>query len=228
MARNGSSDIEDSSGIQTDFFPDDQLITSLHDLITGSDGKTGSVKKMKELLVDATSAPNAEIDPRLMNVMEMHGWNSGQCSFSSENEETLRESLATALGKLRRKSIAKRSLFKRRPLATLLEATPTGAGVATMSYCPDMAYLAVREACKLGSEQLQPCQLYFQGVCLLADISGFTKLCGQMCQQGTAGLDSLHAFLKAFISKVVNIVYSYGGDGTISLFLLFFQFCVLT
>ena len=76
----------------------------------------------------------------------------------------------------------------------------------------DQAYLAARELSRCTSET-RPCHLYFHGVCLIADISGFTKLCGKMCTKGVSGLDSLHGFLKAFIGKVVNIVYSYGGDG---------------
>ena len=82
-----------------------------------------------------------------------------------------------------------------------------------MSYFPDMAYLAVREVLKAAD--LRPSQQYFQGVCLVADISGFTKLCGQMCKDGLSGLDSLHTFLNTYMSMIMSVVYLHKGDGNI-------------
>eukprot|EP00602_Paraphysomonas_sp_CaronLab_P003109 CAMPEP_0185038434 /NCGR_PEP_ID=MMETSP1103-20130426/34075_1 /TAXON_ID=36769 /ORGANISM="Paraphysomonas bandaiensis, Strain Caron Lab Isolate" /LENGTH=1145 /DNA_ID=CAMNT_0027576861 /DNA_START=129 /DNA_END=3566 /DNA_ORIENTATION=- len=47
---------------------------------------------------------------------------------------------------------------------------------------------------------------------LLADISGFTKLSGDLCLNGTHGLDDLRQATSSFLSKFISIVYAYGGD----------------
>lgn len=54
--------------------------------------------------------------------------------------------------------------------------------------------------------------LQFQGACLLADISGFTKLSAKFCEKGLGGLDDLHDAANVFLGKYVQIVYAYGGD----------------
>ena len=54
---------------------------------------------------------------------------------------------------------------------------------------------------------------YFFGVCMIADISGFTNLSSSLCKKGKSGLDKLHLNTKGFIGQLVNMVYYYGGDG---------------
>jgi hypothetical protein len=53
----------------------------------------------------------------------------------------------------------------------------------------------------------------FEGACMLADISGFSKFSGSMCSKGLAGLDDLHTATNAFLGHFVDIVYRYRGDG---------------
>ena len=55
--------------------------------------------------------------------------------------------------------------------------------------------------------------LSFYGACILADISGFTKLSSKLCDRGLDGLDDLHNAASGFLGKYVQIVYSYRGDG---------------
>ena len=64
---------------------------------------------------------------------------------------------------------------------------------------------------------MKPTAVYFTGACLLADISGFTKLSGQLCQGGISGLDLLQVNMRDFIGKIIDIVYYYGGDGELSI-----------
>lgn len=54
---------------------------------------------------------------------------------------------------------------------------------------------------------------YIKAACLLADISGFSKLSGELCQRGAEGLDELHQATSGFLSEFMNIIYSFGGDG---------------
>jgi hypothetical protein len=55
--------------------------------------------------------------------------------------------------------------------------------------------------------------LELTGVCMLADISGFTKMSATFCERGLEGLDDLHAATSGFLGAYVQIVYSHGGDG---------------
>lgn len=55
-------------------------------------------------------------------------------------------------------------------------------------------------------------KLVFHGACVLADISGFTKLSASLCDAGLSGLDDLHNAASGFLGKYVQIVYSHNGD----------------
>ena len=52
----------------------------------------------------------------------------------------------------------------------------------------------------------------FMGACLLADISGFTKLSASFCKNGSAGLDKLHQATNGLLGNFVRIVYKFHGD----------------
>lgn len=59
---------------------------------------------------------------------------------------------------------------------------------------------------------LQPMSLSFKGVCLIADISGFTKLSSKLCAAGKDGVDELQKATNGFMSKLVDAIYEYDGD----------------
>jgi len=65
---------------------------------------------------------------------------------------------------------------------------------------------------KSNIKVLQPASFFMHGVCLLVDISGFTKLSGQFCDQGKAGIDDLQLATNGFMGQLVDIIYSFGGD----------------
>lgn len=56
------------------------------------------------------------------------------------------------------------------------------------SYCPNLL-LGLLE---LPSTLIAPSSIRFDGCCLLADISGFTKLSAELSSRGSDGLDDLH------------------------------------
>jgi class 3 adenylate cyclase len=60
--------------------------------------------------------------------------------------------------------------------------------------------------------ELKPATFFLKGVCLLVDISGFTKLSGAFCAQGKNGIDGLQLATNGFMGKLVEIIYSFGGD----------------
>ena len=59
---------------------------------------------------------------------------------------------------------------------------------------------------------LTPYSTFFDGVCMLADISGFTRLSGTFCERGKDGIDQLQLVVNGYLGQLVKIVYAYGGD----------------
>ena len=61
-------------------------------------------------------------------------------------------------------------------------------------------------------ENLKPVSIFIRGVCLLVDISGFTKLSAEFCSLGKEGIDGLQLATNGYMGKLVEIIYSFGGD----------------
>lgn len=53
----------------------------------------------------------------------------------------------------------------------------------------------------------------FTGACLIADISGFTKMSSAFCAKGPQGLDDLHRTTNGFLGYISGVVYRFRGDG---------------
>jgi hypothetical protein len=49
--------------------------------------------------------------------------------------------------------------------------------------------------------------------CLIVDISGFTSLSSDLCDQGNRGLDKLRRIVNEYFGKLVGVIHSKGGDG---------------
>ena len=82
--------------------------------------------------------------------------------------------------------------------------------VATYSYLPNILLKSLLQDSRSSSNSTS---LKFEGACMLADISGFTKLSGACCEEGTSGLDRLHDACSGYLGKFVQTVYTYQGDG---------------
>jgi hypothetical protein len=54
------------------------------------------------------------------------------------------------------------------------------------------------------------------GCCMLADISGFTKLSSNLCKEGPSGIDALRIVISHSFASYVDIIHQYGGDGNCS------------
>jgi hypothetical protein len=79
------------------------------------------------------------------------------------------------------------------------------------SYCPHSVLKL------LGSKTItEPISETITGACLLADICGFTKFSGDLCQEGVSGLDKLRITTSSFLTKFIEIIYFYYGDGQFS------------
>jgi hypothetical protein len=66
----------------------------------------------------------------------------------------------------------------------------------------------------LGNKTLyEPISTSLKGACLLADICGFTKFSGDLCKEGGTGIDKLRITTSSFLTKFIETVYLYYGDG---------------
>jgi hypothetical protein len=59
----------------------------------------------------------------------------------------------------------------------------------------------------------EPISTTVMGACLLADICGFTKFSGELCTEGGTGIDKLRIVTSTFLTKFIETVYLYFGDG---------------
>ena len=79
-------------------------------------------------------------------------------------------------------------------------------------FVPEMLVSLIERNTRKGKEGLEPSSLFLEGVCLLVDISGFTKLSGEFCDMGKSGIDELQLATNGYMAKLVEIIYSCGGD----------------
>jgi class 3 adenylate cyclase len=77
------------------------------------------------------------------------------------------------------------------------------------SYCPD---IVLSKLYRRKDTIIEVEAKAARGACLLADISGFTKLSGHLCSTGVRGLDDLRQVTSTFLSRFISLIYSFGGD----------------
>ena len=81
---------------------------------------------------------------------------------------------------------------------------------AIKSFVPD---ILIRKLSRRVGTNIQVESKLTRGACLLADISGFTKLSGELCSTGAHGLDDLRQATSSFLATFIHIVHAFGGDG---------------
>lgn len=82
------------------------------------------------------------------------------------------------------------------------------------SYCPTLLLKLIHSS--VDDEALKCSQIKPKGftcACLLADVAGFVKLSKAYCSGGMLGIDKLQVVLQSYFVSIIDIVYSYGGDG---------------
>lgn len=79
-------------------------------------------------------------------------------------------------------------------------------------FVPEILVDFIQKKLVQGREHLEPSSFFLQGVCLLVDISGFTKLSGEFCDRGKNGIDDLQLATNVFMGKLVEVIYKFGGD----------------
>ena len=82
----------------------------------------------------------------------------------------------------------------------------------TLSFLPQLLVEIIRCDFSKGKECLEPFSFFVSGVCLIVDISGFTRLSGEYCNMGKDGIDQLQLATNGYMGKLVEIIYSCGGE----------------
>ena len=80
-------------------------------------------------------------------------------------------------------------------------------------FVPDILINTIRnEVVQQGKDYMEPFSFFVHGVCLIVDISGFTRLSGEYCSMGKAGLDQLQLATNGYMGKLVEIISQSGGE----------------
>ena len=140
-------------------------------------------------------------DSSLIDMLLKCGWNATTHSYSSDLD--LNE-LSTRL---------LRNIERRNSNVVSRRTSELGIKNTIKSFAPDLLMMYMLQRSALTEDAVMtPFSVFFDGVCLLADISGFTRLSGKFCEDGKYGIDQLQQATNGYLSKLVKTVYAYGGD----------------
>jgi hypothetical protein len=85
------------------------------------------------------------------------------------------------------------------------------------SFCPSYLNILLRG---FKNSVLARTNRSFFGTCLIIDLSGFTRLSADLCDQGATGIDELRQIISLYFGSFVEIISSMGGDGRLYTFVL--------
>ena len=172
--------------------------------------------KFEELSAEVLSVAH---DAELHRIIKSHGW-TGSRYRSSEDTPLEAQSLLQALSNLYLRN--KVNSYTNR-ISNLFGLGDEKGADDIFSFCPDLLLNALKEQDARGKANLLDTDISntysFNGACMLADISGFSKFSGAMCSKGVSGLDELREATNGFLGHIVKIVYEYHGDGKRKFFL---------
>lgn len=168
------------------------------------DSKKGVLQsaELDQLLTKISASVLKETsDFSLLNCLKKCGWNE---LYSCYDHPVDIEILSAYLRKI---------IEKRDNKLSTLRSSQVGIRNTIKSFAPDMLMMyTMEQSFHIDSVQLAPFSVFFDGVCLLADISGFTRFSGKFCKNGRDGIDQLQQATNGYLGNLVKIVYSYGGD----------------
>ena len=141
-------------------------------------------------------------DSALHTLINKNGWDESTHSFKVGELDI--ETLCSSL---------KLFIERRESKTSAIRASQVDVKNRIKSFAPDllMTYTLERNV-RSEKMELEPFSVFFDGVCLLADISGFTRLSGKFCEAGKNGIDQLQQVVNGYLGQLVKIVYAYGGD----------------
>lgn len=80
------------------------------------------------------------------------------------------------------------------------------------SFLPRTLVLQLADWVCDGLSEVRADSKFFQGACVLIDISGFTALSAAFCEDGKNGVDQLQVATNGYIGELVACVHRWGGD----------------
>ena len=88
------------------------------------------------------------------------------------------------------------------------------AAKAEIAHCfvPQILLEFIKNKVRQNKNKIEPASFFINGVCLLVDISGFTMMSEKFCTGGKGGIDELQLATNGYMGKLVDVIYSYGGD----------------
>ena len=81
------------------------------------------------------------------------------------------------------------------------------------SFCPDILESLYLE----DGTGISTAPQKFVGAYMTIDLSGFTRLSAELCQQGNTGLDELRHKINQYFGRFADAVRDHGGDGAFSI-----------
>lgn len=164
------------------------------------------IRQFEELSAEVLSSTH---DIELQRILKAHGW-TGSRYRGTEETPFEAHSLLQALSNLYLKN--KVSNYTAHISNMFGLGNEKGAD-QILTFCPNLLLTCLRDQSPLNCESEGVLTFTFVGACMLADISGFSKFSGAMCQKGVSGLDDLREATNVFLGALVKTVYEYQGDG---------------
>ena len=151
---------------------------------------------------------NETSDSAFADLLKAYGWSTDHHEYRNKDDPD--QAIDVDVGNL----IAdlKKLTMKRTTKQSTLRASQVGVRNTIKSFAPDLLMIYTLEEMFHTQKTLTPYSTFFDGVCMLADISGFTRLSGKFCERGKDGIDQLQQVVNGYLGQLVKIVYAYGGD----------------
>jgi hypothetical protein len=170
---------------------------------------------LDNLVARTLSTCSEKLTNSLFLVVEAHGWKDG--TFNSEGSTFSAPVFKTVLTLLYYTQVWK--IIRLKESRDITQISSRGIyhddDNLALSFVPTILHGLVTQTLSnmvLASPD-SPKTSSFTGACLLADISGFTKMSAMFCEKGLSGLDDLHKTTSGFLGQYVQVVYAHGGDG---------------
>lgn len=183
----------------------DQLIDYLTLNLNHLDVRNELISRFEELTAEALKGC---ADPDLHRILKEQGWTGTQFQLALEPPFIDAQSCLNALSNYYLKVNSQPVL---NDIGSVVNIESKNLD-QILPFCPDVLATYLRKQ-PITSTSAGPRRLTFQGACMLADISGFSKFSGAMCSKGVSGLDDLREATNGFLGYFVKQVYEYQGDG---------------
>lgn len=153
------------------------ILFQLHSFLSNVDlAEIGEVE-LEKAVADITRSQ--AIPPGLDSILCAHGWDGRR--FTGVDISQLKRDLASEYSRST-ETLRLSSRRSKKPLSALGGKDSETIASVIKSYCPDLL-LAHLEQLSESGDAVVACSRSFEGLCMLADISGFTALSASLCNK---------------------------------------------